>query len=317
MRDAGVTPLAAGPTFAEAVSLADRRFAELSFEQRYPAMFSQIIAPAKLVDLERIVAEWQPDLVVHECTNFAAPLAAAVANLRTVTQGWGLVPLPGVTVPDPADVIPFWRSHGLEPAAYSGIFGKVHLHPMPPSLEPEARVPVGRLQPMRLDIVRMPDASLPADLQGLMLDRRPVVYVSLGTVDYFSRPEFFAIILKGLAALRVVVVATVGQHNDPSALGPQPENVHLERWLPLSAVLRRCSLVVCHAGSGTMLASLAAGLPLVLLPRGADQFQNASAGAVAGVARVIPPEGLTSAAVATEVQRVPISHCTCCLLADM
>jgi UDP:flavonoid glycosyltransferase YjiC (YdhE family) len=107
-----------------------------------------------------------------------------------------------------------------------------------------------------------------------------------------------------VASLSVDVVVTLGAHNDPADLGPQPDTVHLEQWLPLPTLLARCSLVVCHGGSGTLLASLAAGLPLVLVPRGSDQFDNAAACVQAGAARVVPPEALNSDVIATEVQRL-------------
>ena len=256
------------------------------------------------LDLERIVAEWRPDLIVHECTDLAAPIAAAAAGVPAISQGWGLVPLPGQTVCDPADVEYLWRSRGLEVDPYAGIFGAVHLHPMPASLEPDAKVPVGYLQPMRLDTQQLVGAALPDWADRLDPTRRPVIYVSLGTHPYFSQPDFFRIILDGLAKFDADVVATLGAHNDPQSLGPQPDNVHLERWLPLPLLLPRCSLVVCHGGSGTLLASLAAGLPLLLLPRGADQFGNAAACASAGVARSLAPEALTSEAVADAVQHL-------------
>ena len=73
--------------------------------------------------------------------------------------------------------------------------------------------------------------------------------------------------------------------------------MHVERWLPLAPLLPRCHAVVCHAGSGTTLAALTSGLPLVLVPQGADQFVNAAACEKAGVARVIGPDGMSSAAV--------------------
>jgi UDP:flavonoid glycosyltransferase YjiC (YdhE family) len=304
VREAGLIPVAAGPSFADAFAATAHLsgLGELSPTQRGAATFSRVMAPAKLPDLERIVAEWQPDLVVHECTDLAAPIAARSAGLPAVTQGWGMVPLPGLTVPSPADVANLWRSRGLEPEPYAGIFGTLHLHPVPPSLQPDAHVPVGRLLPMRLDSAAAPGAALPAWAERLGRGVRPAVYVSLGTHPYFSRPEFFRTILDGLAQLDLEVVATLGEHNDPASLGRQPGNVHLERWLPLARLLPYCSLVVCHAGSGTLLASLAAGLPLLLLPRGADQFENAAASARAGVARVLPPEVLTADAIAQEVE---------------
>ena len=43
-----------------------------------------------------------------------------------------------------------------------------------------------------------------------------------------------------------------------------------------------------HAGSGTMLAALAAGVPLVLLPVAADQPENADRCVAAGVGIALP-----------------------------
>jgi UDP:flavonoid glycosyltransferase YjiC (YdhE family) len=107
-----------------------------------------------------------------------------------------------------------------------------------------------------------------------------------------------------LRALDADVVVTVGVHNDPHSLGSQLPNVHVEGWLPLTQLLPRCSLVICHAGSGTLLAGLAAGLPLLLLPRGADQFENSAASERAGVARVVAPETLTADAIADGVEQL-------------
>ncbi len=100
------------------------------------------------------------------------------------------------------------------------------------------------------------------------------------------------------------VVVTVSELNDPAALGDLPATVHVERWLPLAPLLRRCDAVICHGGTGTMLAALTAGLPLVLAPQGADQFDNARACQQAGAARVLMPEQVTPTAVRDAVRAV-------------
>ena len=51
----------------------------------------------------------------------------------------------------------------------------------------------------------------------------------------------------------------------------------MERFIAQADLLPHCDLVVSHGGSGTFLASLAHGLPQLVLPQGADQFINASA----------------------------------------
>jgi UDP:flavonoid glycosyltransferase YjiC (YdhE family) len=50
-------------------------------------------------------------------------------------------------------------------------------------------------------------------------------------------------------------------------------------------LLPRCDAVITHGGSGTTLGALAFGVPLLLLPQGADQYANAEriVGAGAGL----------------------------------
>ena len=50
-------------------------------------------------------------------------------------------------------------------------------------------------------------------------------------------------------------------------------------------MLKHAGLVVHHGGTGTVLGSLAAGLPQLVLPQGADQFVNAETLSALGRAR--------------------------------
>lgn len=86
-----------------------------------------------------------------------------------------------------------------------------------------------------------------------------------------------AIAANALAELQVRVVITVGNDGDPKLLGPLPSNIHAERFIMQSELLPHCDVVVSHGGSGTFLATLAHGLPQLVLPQGADQFINATA----------------------------------------
>src|SRR5262249_21999252 len=58
--------------------------------------------------------------------------------------------------------------------------------------------------------------------------------------------------------------------------GEPPANVRLERYVPQAALLPRCAAVVNHAGFGSLVGALAHGLPMALLPMGADQPLNAA-----------------------------------------
>jgi UDP:flavonoid glycosyltransferase YjiC (YdhE family) len=63
-------------------------------------------------------------------------------------------------------------------------------------------------------------------------------------------------------------------------------------------------VVVHHAGSGTTLAALAAGVPSAMVPIFADQPENAAAAARAGAAVVLDATRLTADAVAAAARRL-------------
>ena len=106
----------------------------------------------------------------------------------------------------------------------------------------------------------------------------------------FNDARLLGSVVNAMASLPVSVVATVGLNKDPTMFGNQPTHVHVAQFVPQDDLLPHCAAVVSHGGSGTFLASLARGLPQVLLPQGADQFLNADAGERAGVAVVLRPQ---------------------------
>jgi UDP:flavonoid glycosyltransferase YjiC (YdhE family) len=83
--------------------------------------------------------------------------------------------------------------------------------------------------------------------------------------------------LDAARGLDVDVLATIGRANDPGELGEFPANVTVEKWRDQDEVMPDCSAVICHGGAGTMFGALAYGVPLLVLPQGADQFRNADA----------------------------------------
>jgi MGT family glycosyltransferase len=138
---------------------------------------------------------------------------------------------------------------------------------------------------------------------GWTPERRPepLVLVTLGTVFAQECGDLFTRLLAGVGALPVDVLVTVGPALDPAELGPQPPNVRVERHVPFAEVLPRCSAVVSHGGSGTVVAGLAAGVPCVVLPMGADQPLNADRVVALGVGRALDAVTATPAEVRAAV----------------
>ncbi len=131
--------------------------------------------------------------------------------------------------------------------------------------------------------------------------RGPVVYATLGTV--YSGPDLLAAIIAAVASEHVELVVTTGPV-DPAALGPQPDHVHLARWIAQADLLGHCDAVVTHGGFGTLAASLTHGVPLVLLPISADQPMNARRAADAGVGIELAPTERTVGTIRAAVDAV-------------
>ncbi len=267
------------------------------------AMFGAVHPSAKLPALRDLSDSCRFDLIVHPPVDVSGPLLAAELDLPSACYGFGQPFDPAVLAAMAERSRPLWEAAELQPDPYGGIYRGVYLDPRPPQLRgPETTPAVHGTRPIRPEIPGDAAATLPAWAD--QLGRHPVVYVSLGTAPLFNQPEKFTPLLRGLESEAVEVVMTVGDLNDPAAFGELSPTVHVEKWLALSPLLARCDAVLCHAGSGTTLAALAAGLPLVLVPQGADQFDNARACERAGAARVLMPDRVTPAAVRDAVRTV-------------
>ncbi|MFI6274518.1 macrolide family glycosyltransferase [Streptomyces sp. NPDC050988] len=97
----------------------------------------------------------------------------------------------------------------------------------------------------------------------------PVLYASLGTV-FNADPQLLRSFATALAPLGGTVVVSTGQ-TDPDALGPLPANVLARRFVPQLEVLTRAALFVTHGGMNSVNEAMHAGVPLLLVPQGADQ----------------------------------------------
>jgi MGT family glycosyltransferase len=107
----------------------------------------------------------------------------------------------------------------------------------------------------------------------------------------------FQAILTGLRNERLNLILTIGRDQDPAQFGPQPPHVHIERYIPLSLLLPYCAGVVCQAGFSTAVTALHHGLPMVLIPLGADQPLVAQQLARLGVGTVLDAQNRTPEAI--------------------
>jgi len=128
--------------------------------------------------------------------------------------------------------------------------------------------------------------------------------VTLGTTEVTQTPGLYEAILTGLRDEPIDLVVAVGRHRDPAEFGPLPPHVRVERVVDHRALLPRCDLVVSHGGFSTIMSSLAAGVPLVVIPVQGDQPRNARRCADLGVGRMVVPEERESGTIQEAVRAV-------------
>jgi MGT family glycosyltransferase len=125
----------------------------------------------------------------------------------------------------------------------------------------------------------------------------PLVLVATSSI-FQDQVDVLARIATALGRLRVRAVLTTGRAIDPSDV-PAPANVRVVRAAPHRDVLAEAAVVVTHAGHGSVLKSLAAGVPLVCIPMGRDQKDNTvrvlRLGAGVRVAKTASPDAIAAA----------------------
>ena len=230
------------------------------------AMFADP-AVARAHDLLDRTADWRPNIVVREIYELAGMYVAADLH---VLHGLGAHYPNFVALAQL--VLDRVRSSLGDPAWRVPMTDTAYLDPFPAVLQAPDDQPF-------TDVIRIrPDAGevAPGDVlpeRVVALPHERTVYLTLGTL--FNAAAEFAVPLDALRDLPVNVVLTCGYGAEPEAFEPLPPNVAVERYVSQALLLPRCSAVVCHAGAGTIIGALAHAVPLVCLPRGADQFGNA------------------------------------------
>lgn len=135
-------------------------------------------------------------------------------------------------------------------------------------------------------------------------DPRPLVLASFSTGYAWDQTSRIARTLAALDDARRYRVLALTAFVDPAALS-SPANAVLRREVPHGEVLPDTAVTVCHAGHGTVTASLAHGVPVVTLPNpGADQEALAARVAALGAGIALDGETATSADIADAVATV-------------
>ena len=288
------------PRMPEVLALAPRRRRGIYFT----GFFAEGAAPVMRVGLQPVFDDFCPDIAIHESAELAAGPMAVARGVPHVTVAFS------GALPEWAEALvltglaPVWNAEGLPDPTMADVRGSLYLHPFPASF---GQVPPSDVvRPMRTEAVDRRDGSPPPWLDALGA-RRPLVYVTAGTEPAAGMAPWAALIA-ALGSTDVDAVVTIGTHVDPSLLGEVPRNVHVERFVPQRFVLDRAAVVMSHGGAGSLLGAARKGIPQLLIPQVADQWENADAATSAGVAITCELEQRSDAEIGAGLARLLHDH---------
>lgn len=227
-------------------------------------LFGGLAATAMYDPLVAHGRRFGPDVVVRDPCEYASAAFAATAGIPMAQVAislaqveWGSLTVAGPALED--------RHTGLTAAVRSSPY----LTRFPETLDPS---PFPRT--IRCGANDPPSDPLPDWWHGAS---GPLVYATLGTVlpHLTDARDHYRLLVDALDGIDARVLLTIGGHLEPTTLGSVPDHVRVERWVDQRDVFAEAALTVCHGGSGTLFGSIAAGVPVVVLPSFADQFANA------------------------------------------
>ncbi|MDQ7909213.1 DUF1205 domain-containing protein [Phytohabitans sp. ZYX-F-186] len=251
--------------------------------------FGEVSAVTAGVTAE-VARRWRPDLVVHSRLQGAGLAVASALGVPAVEHGFNFQSEPDLAARFLPHLAAAYERVGA-PLALPPRRVVVHVAPPEMMLGPAG----GEAWSMRY-VPYNAGGDLPRWLWEP--PERPRVLITMGTV--VPRLQGVGGLSRMLAAAPDVdaeFVLALGGDADLAPLGPLPPNVRPVGWVPLHHLLTGSAAVVHHGGSGTTMAALAAGVPQLVLPHGADQFVNGGQVAALGLGLWCPPAEVDAATV--------------------
>lgn len=239
--------------------------------------FVKMWAGDALPDLLKLVEDWTPDIMVRESAEMAAPVIAA----KTKTPHFRIEVHNSPTEnqflthsQQPLDTLR--QSVGLGCDSGLSLLSESAFTLFPRSFDP-TEVWSGRREPFRVNTQlhsNKPTSRRPAWAPD---NGHPLVYLTFGTVagNESTERDAYQTALEAVGTLPIKVLLTTGHNMNMALLTNVPKNVIIEPWVPQDEVFSFASVIVHHCGSGTLIGTLAAGLPSVAVPLFADQPDNA------------------------------------------
>lgn len=250
---------------------------------------------------DRLMSIWddaRPDIIVSDnVTGFPAVTLAGVPWVRMVSasplelpdadlppvfsgyptndrSGWAEFASEYARLHDPliAELSEFNQSCGAAPLPpgqfqYESPWSNMYVYPL--ELDYQRAAPLGDGWTRLDSSVRAADA--PFDIAGHVGTEGALIYLSLGSLGSVD-VALMQRLIDALAETSHRVIVSMGPLHEQMRLGP---NMYGEQFLPQTAILPHCDLVITHGGNNTIGEAFTFGLPAIVLPLFWDQYDNA------------------------------------------
>ena len=324
----------------EALKLSDRGRVERILKQ----WFLQTI-PQQLEDLEKIIEDFDPDVLVCDFT-LMGPILILQHRCKVPVAVFCVIPaspIPGPDVPPWGPGLPRPTSwvgrlqHRLRQklmevflSGYKAEADRIRKQYGLPKLSGRVADEYGRVPlfmvagtpsldynrsdlPPTVQYVGLCEADngIAAPVPEWLASLRPgspVVHVTEGTV-HFKDPVVLKAAVEGLkdADIRVVITTGTDRNADELGLGSVADNIRIEAFVPHEPLFERCDLLVTTGSAGTVSKALAAGVPIVIVPIGWEHAENAQRIVDSGVGVRLEPRNCNAKSLREAVDHV-LSH---------
>ncbi len=149
-----------------------------------------------------------------------------------------------------------------------------------------------------------PDAALSPEIEQFLAAGPPPVVFTLGTSAVGAAGRFYHESAAAAARLGVRAVLLIGSFEQNRPDGELSRDVLVVERAPHQLLFPRASAIVLHGGIGTTGQALRSGRPVLVVPHGHDQFDNAHRITKLGVAHTLHPKRYRAPRVARELARL-------------
>ena len=226
--------------------------------------------------IERLISEFRPDIIVNDCLALAGGLAAYKHRIPYATT----IPVPP-NVMGSVDTMPKvvdWHLDKIRELQHSmgiktdrNIVHSEELALIFTSKEfsgledvPEFAKFVGPVQGLPVQI--------PFEWELLKKSKRPIVYVTIGTLLHDIRRAYFGKIAEALGTMDITVIAAT----DPDILEQWPDNFIVKTFVPQTELMEYADAVICHGGFNTVNDAIMHEAPILITPIAYDHFHTAN-----------------------------------------